>query len=287
MGFGPSFISWVRLLYTGVRSSILINSYSSNFFFPSRGVRQGWPLSPLLYVMCIEVLAVALRSNRAIVGLKIPRCVSPLPVVSLYADDTSVISTSDASTVAVFDPYVKFELGTGAILNLDKCEGLWLGSWQHRLDRPVLIKWTSDKIKVLGVFLGNGDMDELNWRPRIEAVERCLNAWRSRHLCYGGKALVINALALARVWYVASLIAIPHWALAELNYLVFNFFWSGKRDLVARQVVIHPRNLGGFSVVSVHLKVCSFYWFSGCGVLRHHTYIYIHTYIHTLFIYPR
>ena len=103
MAFGPSFISWVRLLCTGVRSSILINGYSSNFFSPSRGVRKGCPLSPLLSVISIEVLVVALRSNRAIVGLKIPRCVSPLPVVSLYADDTSVISTSDASTVAVFD----------------------------------------------------------------------------------------------------------------------------------------------------------------------------------------
>ena len=43
--------------------------------------------------------------------------------------------------------------------------------------------------------------------------------------------------------------------LGELNTLVFNFFWSGKRDLVARKVVIHPRDLGGFSVVAVQLKV--------------------------------
>ena len=67
MGFGPSFISWVRLLYSGIRSSILINGYTSEAFFPSRGVRQGCPLSPLLYVISMEVLAVAIRSNPAIV----------------------------------------------------------------------------------------------------------------------------------------------------------------------------------------------------------------------------
>ena len=131
--------------------------------------------------------------------------------MSLYADDTSVISTSDVSTVAVFDTYSRFEAGTGAKLNLDKCEGLWLGPWKNRLDSPVPIAWTSDKIKVLGVHLGNGDLEECNWRPRIDAVERCLNSWRSRHLSYGGKAIIVNALALSRVWYVASLIPMPQW----------------------------------------------------------------------------
>ena len=57
LGFSPSFISWVQLLYTDICSAILINGYASNCFFPSRGVRRGCPLSPLLYVTSIEVLA--------------------------------------------------------------------------------------------------------------------------------------------------------------------------------------------------------------------------------------
>ena len=52
-GFRPTFISWVRLLYTDVRSTVLLNGYSSDFFRPSRGVRQACPLSPLLYVISI------------------------------------------------------------------------------------------------------------------------------------------------------------------------------------------------------------------------------------------
>ena len=257
MGFGPSFISWARLLYSDIRSAILINGFTSDYFKPSRGVHQGCPLSPLLYVISIEVLAANIRSHPDILGLRLPSVPTPLPLLSLYADDTSVISSSDAGTVAVFDTYSKFERGTGAKLNLDKCEGLWLGSWKSRVDKPVPILWSSVKIKVLGVFLGNEDLNELNWRPRIEAVERCLGSWRSRHLSYSGKALVMNALALSRVWYVASLIPMPSWVLNELNSLVFNFFWSGKRDLVARNVLIHQRDAGGFSVVSVEFKVTS------------------------------
>ena len=49
----------------------------------------------------------------------------------------------------------------------------------------------------------------------------------------------------------------PHWALFELNSLVFKFFWSGKKELVARNVVFHSRENGGFSVVSTEFKVQS------------------------------
>ena len=233
MGFGPSFISWVKLLYTDIRSAILVNGYTSNWFYPSRGVRQGCSLSPLLYVLSMEVLAVNIRTHPDIVGLRLPGVPAPLPVLSLYTDDTSIISMSDSSTVAVFGVYSKFEAGTGAKLNLGKCQGLWLGAWRNRLDSPVAITWNSDKMKMLGVFVGHGNLEEANWCKRIDAVERCLNSWRSHSLSLSGKALIINALALSRIWYVASLIFMPSWVSRELNRIVFNFFWSGKRDLVA------------------------------------------------------
>ena len=55
-------------------------------------------------------------------------------------------------------------------------------------------------IKVLGVFIGIGDLEEANWRPLITAVKNTLNSWRQRHLSYRGRALIINALALSRIW---------------------------------------------------------------------------------------
>ena len=141
LGFGHSFISWVRLLYSGISSAVLLNGYTSDPFFPSRGVRQGCPLSPLLYVISIEVLAANIRANKVIQGLALPRVAEPLPVVSLYADDTSVIALSDAAIHEVFRVYGRFELGTGSKLNLGKCEGLWLGSWRARADSPYVAFW--------------------------------------------------------------------------------------------------------------------------------------------------
>ena len=192
MGFGPSFVAWVDLFYHRVQSSVNVNGYISGFFDLSRGVRQGCPLSPLLYVLVSEVLAANIRCNTRISGLHIPGF-PPLSQISQYADDTSLIVSSDDAIKAVFETYALFERASGSKLNQVKCKGLWLGGWCGRIDPPVALKWSSSKVKVLGVFSGAGDLDVDNWRPRIDAVDHVLKLWRSRSLSFRGKALVINA----------------------------------------------------------------------------------------------
>ena len=142
-------------------------------------------------------------------------------------------------------------------MNLHCYMQVCLGSWAGRLDPPVPLDWSSAKIKTLGVFVGPGDLDVDNWQPRIDAVEKVLSSWRQRSLSFRGKALVINALALSRVWYVASLIHMPDWVTLNLVRLAFHFFWGGKRELVCRAVIVQPPDQGGFSVVDVQRKVSS------------------------------
>ena len=246
----------VNLFYNRVQSAVNVNGYLSPFFHLSRGVRQGCPLSPLLYVLVSEVLAVNIRCNPRISGLVLPG-LSPLSPISQYADDTSLILSSDDSIKAAIETYDLYERACGSKLNRSKSKGLWLGSWRGRSDPRVDLDWSSFKLKVLGVFVGIGDLTEDNWRPRINAVDKVLSSWRSRSLSFRGKSLVINALALSRIWYVASLVYMPTRVMQELCTLVFKFFWSGKRDLGSRTVVVQPTLLSGFSVVDVKLKVWS------------------------------
>ena len=98
-------------------------------------------------------------------------------------------------------------------------------------------------------------MEEANWRPRIAAVDRVLKSWSSRSLSFHGKAPVINALALTRVRYVASVVHMPVWVGKELSCLVFSFFWSGKQELVASSAVTQSSLFDGFSVADVRYKV--------------------------------
>ena len=128
MGFGPSFFAWVDLFYHWVQSCVNVNGYVSAFFNLSRVVRQGCPLSPLLYVLVSEVLAAKIRCNTRISGLPIPGF-PPLSPISQYADDTSLIVSSDDAMKAVFETYALFERASGSKLNQAKSKGLWLGGW--------------------------------------------------------------------------------------------------------------------------------------------------------------
>ena len=72
MNFGPSFRSWVQLLYTGIFLRVLVNGYTSEAFKITRGVRQGCPLSPLLYIMVAETISRAVQKDPAIDGFDLP-----------------------------------------------------------------------------------------------------------------------------------------------------------------------------------------------------------------------
>ena len=187
-----------------------------------------------------EVLACSIPANPRIEGFCLPGSSDPLSPISQYADDTSLVVCSDDAIRACFEVSDVYERGSGSKLNLSK--GLWLGPWANCSDPPITLDWLSVKIKVLVVFLGPGNLD-VNWKPRIAAVENTLSSWRQRILSFRGRALVINALALSRVWYVASLIQMPPWVLGELLRLLFLFFWKGKKDLVACAVVVRPLQL--------------------------------------------
>ena len=72
MGFGPSFRNWIGLLYTDVHSAVSVNGFLMEFFPVTMGVRQGCPLSPLLYILVMESLASAVRADIHIDGFPFP-----------------------------------------------------------------------------------------------------------------------------------------------------------------------------------------------------------------------
>lgn len=137
MGFGPSFISWVDLFYHRVQSSVNVNG---------------------LYILVSEVLAMNIRCNPRVSGLSLPGSL-PLYPISQYADDTSLILSSDDSIKACFGTYALFKAASGAKLNHSKSKGLWLGEWSGRTDPPIVFDWSSTKLKILGVFVGHGNLE--------------------------------------------------------------------------------------------------------------------------------
>ena len=86
-GIGPAFIHWICQIYSNATTRVKVNGFPSENIPLRRGVRQGCPLSPLLYVLIIEILALQFRKNPDIVGFTVGR----EKIVSMhYADDAII-----------------------------------------------------------------------------------------------------------------------------------------------------------------------------------------------------
>ena len=83
--FPPFIRQWVKILYTDIVSCVTNNGWHSNYFRLSRGVRQGFPLSPYLFILCAKFLATDMRQNNKIKGIKMG---SKNFKIKQYADDT-------------------------------------------------------------------------------------------------------------------------------------------------------------------------------------------------------
>ena len=87
--------------------------------------------------------------------------------MSQYADDTTLILANDYLITCAFNLINFFERGSGSRLNPKKTEGLWIGSHAGRTSRLVNTTWVADKLKILGVYLGNTNLEQANWADRV------------------------------------------------------------------------------------------------------------------------
>ena len=71
MGFGPNFLQWIRTFYRNLSSRVLNNAFTTEIFFVKRGVRQGDPLSPLFFILALEMLVCQIQENKNIKGFLI------------------------------------------------------------------------------------------------------------------------------------------------------------------------------------------------------------------------
>ena len=229
-----------------------MNSFVSELFPVRRRVRQGYPLSPLLYVLIAESLGYAIHADPVFDGFPLPSG-GKRHKISQYADDTSALVTSDDSIFALIRLFERYEKASGARLNITKCEAFLLGPWTSITSFPVDFRFSSSHIVALGSRLTN-DVGE-DRGPLLRKREKVFQSWAHRKLSFKGQALITNCLSLSTSWYVGSIRLIPTNIIHEINKLVFPFVWDKKRKWLSRSSVTQPLDRGILGVVKVTRKI--------------------------------
>lgn len=157
LGFASSFIKHVDTLYTVANMRIILNSHLSGKIKLKRGVRQGDLLSPLLYVLCLGVLASQIRSSPFASGFLLPGTSGAHFCVRQYTDNT-IFPKNVSSLVQLFNLVSIYERGSGVKLNHSKTEAMW----PRRMDEPLGLMWVK-KMKVLRVWFGVVPVEKDSW----------------------------------------------------------------------------------------------------------------------------
>ena len=156
-GFGPTLIRWVETFYNDITSCVLNNGICTPYFELQRGVRQGDPLSPYLFIIAAEILAVTIRSREDIQGIMIGQ--EEFKLVQ-YADDLTLFVPNIECTKLILQLLDQFTICSGLKVNHTKTEAMWIGSCRQNAATPLGLRW-SKSVKALGIVFTYNDTVQL------------------------------------------------------------------------------------------------------------------------------
>ena len=253
--FGPYFRKWISIIYSDPQCCVTNNGHYSSFFNISRGIRQGCPISALLFILVVEVMAIQIRQSSKVRGIQYSD--RNTITISQLADDTTLFLEDKQSLEACIQIISDFSETSGLRLNTEKSEAFWIGSGVSCKDKPFDFKWTSESIKCLGVWC-SADVEraiEQNFNEKIKKLSSLLNMWSQRKLSLKGKVAVLRSIILPQILYIATVLYTPEWVIEKVENLFFNFLWSGKKHHVKKEVVIKEIQNGGLKMPSFKVMI--------------------------------
>ncbi|GKV48455.1 hypothetical protein SLEP1_g55268 [Rubroshorea leprosula] len=176
IGFTEKWRKWIQECLRSSLVSILINGSPTKEFPVSKGIRQGDPLSPFLFLIVAEGLN----------GL-----VSTAVEKNLYKG----VTASDENIRVVKGIIKTFELASGLKINFAKSQIMGMGveeSWTARMAYRLCCTQGEFPLKYLGIPIGGNHRKTAMWYPMVQSCKKKLASWKGRHLSFGGRITLIN-----------------------------------------------------------------------------------------------
>ena len=220
---------------------------------------QGCPLSPYLFILCVEIIGNAIRNcDKKKKGI----CVLDSECkISQYADDTTLIlDGSEKSMQQSFSLLDSFTSISGLRINYEKTEALWIGSMRfqrRKIAAYQYISWPSHKFKALGVWLSTCTVREeaitLNYGEKKETISKTIENWQFRRLTLLGKIVVIKSLLALQLVYIMSPLPTSSEHLKDINNLLYQFLRDGKQDKIKPVEMINDYATDGLKMLDIHI----------------------------------
>jgi len=265
LGFGIDFIRWIMSCISTVSFSVLINGAASPFFHAERGLRQGCPLSPLLFLLVAEGLSRAIieakrtgRFSGILIGEQL--AITHL----LFVDDVLIFCSGDRRDTRVLKEILNlFSKATGMDINVDK-SSITTNHLRPEEELEILenfpfkISDLDSGLKYLGFSLKANLYLKKDWKWLVGKVEKRLQVWSHRWLSRAGRLVLVKAVLEAIPVYWMSLSWIPKGTLELIRRIFFRFLWSGMKECqvtpwVNWKRIAIPKGLGGWGLKNIFL----------------------------------
>ncbi|KAF5344335.1 hypothetical protein D9758_013247 [Tetrapyrgos nigripes] len=263
-----AFITTVRHLYNDAHTKVMVNGHLSSDFKVKRGVRQGDPLSCLLFDLAIEPLAAMLR-NSDLKGYKIPGHKERL-IANLFADDTTVFLSADDDFETLQRILDKWCIASKAKFNIAKTEIIPMGSAEYRarvIDTRItkdgmdpLPQWLhitvdGEATRILGGWFGNNINNMSVWAPTLEKIDTHLERWNKGAPTMEGRRHIVQMVIGNMTQYLTQVQGMPTQIEKRVTKRVQNFIWAEKeRNPVSKATVLRPIEQGGRKVLDIEAR---------------------------------
>ena len=254
--FGAHFKKWISVIYNKPLTSVVNNGYSSKSFESTRGIRQGCPISALLFILVAEVMAVSIRQDNNVNGLCINDCKL---TITQMADDTSLFLNDFASVHNCLNILDHFYKCAGLKLNKDKTEAILLGKTTRPVNDKMGLNWVKGPIKVTGIWVGHNiaELSQNSINEKIQKIKTLLNLWKSRNLTNKGKKTILRTQAMPIILYLASVLSISNESIKIIDNLFFDFVWPNGKHHVKKKVLIQEIENGGLKMPDIESMIKS------------------------------
>ena len=272
-GFTEKTIHVIRKFYRNNKAKIIVNGFLSKQFDILNGIRQGCPLSALLYVLAVEPLSRAIFAAKEFIGFRLPNNIEVKLVQHL--DDLNFFAQDEHSIKFAINLINQFGDISGSVLNMKKTCIIKIGESNGKYNIagiPVLKNIVTTKVigaktvkvfegefaKVFGVYFSANIKSYIykNWQVVYKKCTSAISKWQDVRLSLIGKVLVLNVKVIPKMFYMMQAIEpIKYWH--ERFISLFRRFIGTGSCAIPINILEWSKTQGGLGLTSITNKARS------------------------------